>query len=50
MKRFFCWLRFGHIWYEVGPMKNRAGNNAIMVQCRHCCLTLVVGLLNGDVS
>ena len=46
MKRFSCWLRFGHIWYDVGPMTVK-GRSCMMIQCRHCVLTRIVDLLDG---
>ena len=48
MKRFSCWLRFGHIWYDVGPMTVK-GRSCMMIQCRHCVLTRIVDLFDGAI-
>lgn len=37
MKRFLCWLKFGHIWWKVGDI----GQQETMYQCAHCALTEV---------
>lgn len=47
MKRFLCWLRFGHVWKELGDMDVR-GRKCTMWQCAHCALTELFDVLTGE--
>lgn len=47
MERFLCWLRFGHIWVNLGMLHK---GTSTMYQCQHCCLTVVLDNVTGDVK
>jgi hypothetical protein len=46
MKRFLCWIRYGHIWNEVGHILSKNGR-ATMYQCAHCALTEIFDNVSG---
>jgi hypothetical protein len=42
MKRFLCFLKYGHVWKELGPMPG-----GTMFQCQHCLLTEIFDNATG---
>lgn len=45
MKRFLCWLKFGHVWKEN---RGFSGRGSTMYQCQHCALTEVFDDVTGE--
>jgi hypothetical protein len=46
VKAFWCWLRFGHVWAEIGDLHQ---GKSYMWQCVHCAKTEVFEKGSGRV-